>query len=236
MIHAMNTTALTRPTKNYFAEADGSGLLHIPKVAHTLAGFRRWVLSDDFPEKLRVTFCAGEVYLDMSKEEIRTQAAVKAEVARFSLNLNDEVDFGNVYINGVLITNEEADVSNNPDLVAVFWESLEQGLCQYVTRGDKEVEIVGSPDWVAEIVSASSVFKDMRQLRRAYHRAGIRKYWIIDARGADINFQVLAWRKSGCVAVPHHDGWVRSRVFEREFRLTRSRDRRGAWKYRLEVR
>jgi Uma2 family endonuclease len=101
---------------------------------------------------------------------------------------------------------------------------------------NREIGIEGSPDWVLEIVSAWSVEKDTRDLRRAYHAAHIREYWLIDARGEDIHFQVLHWRKSGYAAAPNKDGWSASRVFQRQFRLTRQPDRRGAWKYRLESR
>ena len=217
-------------------EVDDDIVLRIPPDAHTLAGFRKWALSDDCPEKLRLTFLNGEITIDMSKEEIRTHASVKTAVAGTMFNLNEELDLGELFINGVLVTNEEAGVSNNPDMLAVFWESLEKKLVQYVTKRERDLEIVGSPDWALEIVSRSSVTKDKRELRQAYHRAGIREYWIIDARGEEISFTVLAWRKSGYAAAAHHDGWVRSRVFGREFRLTRKRDRRGGWKYRLDVR
>ena len=218
------------------AEAMEPGLLHIPRSAHTLAGFREWVLSDEFPEKLPVAFIRGEVYLDMSKEAIRTHAAVKTPVAVTLGNLNQEIDFGDLYINGVLVTNVSAQVSNNPDMVAVFWESLEAGRVRYVTKKVHEMEIEGSPDWALEIVSDSSVVKDLQQLRQVYHEAGIREYWLIDARGDEIMFQILHWRKSGYFAAPHKDGWLRSRVFGREFRLNRKPDRRGAWKYELQVR
>lgn len=208
-------------------------LLHIPPQAHTLSGFRRWVQSDDVPEKLRVTFLRGEVYLDMSKEDIRSHAAVKTAVSGTLFNVNQEIDFGDLYINGVLITNVAASVSNNPDAVAVFWESLEKNRVRYIERKQRELEIEGSPDWVLEIVSDSSEYKDNHLLRHAYHRAGIREYWIIDARGEDIQFTVLHWRKNSYVAASIKDGWIRSRVFGRNFRLTRERDRRGAWKYTL---
>jgi Uma2 family endonuclease len=210
-------------------------LLHVPADAHTLDGFRRWVLSDEFPEKLRVMFLDGEIYIDMSTEEIRSHAAVKAEVALVILGLNRKLDLGNIYINGVLVTNKQAKVSNNPDIVAVFWNSLEQKRVEYVTRNDKELEIVGSPDWLLEIVSDSSVFKDKTQLREAYHRAGVREYWIIDARGDDLNFELLYWQPAGYVAAETQKGWVQSRAFKRRFRLTRKKDRRGAWKYTLAV-
>jgi Uma2 family endonuclease len=209
--------------------------MRIPPNIHTLAGFRRWALSDDGPEKRPVMFLGGEVYIDMGKEEIRTHSAVKSEVSGVLWALNREVDFGDLYVNGVLVTNVEADVSNNPDMLAVFWESLEKKLVRYVTKGKFDVEIVGSPDWALEIVSRSSVTKDKRQLRKAYHQAGIREYWIIDARRDEISFVVLYWRKARYVAAPHQDGWVHSRVFQRDFRLTRKVDRRGAWKYTLDV-
>lgn len=211
-------------------------LLRIQPQAHTLAGFRQWVLSPEFPEKLSVTYLKGEVYLDMSKEEIRTHAAVKTAVAGTMFKVNEEMDFGDLYINGVLVSNEAADVANNPDAVALFWESLDKGRVRYLSRKGRDLEIEGSPDWVLEIVSDSSVFKDTGQLREAYHRAGIQEYWLIDARRDVIDFQILHWRKNGYVAASAKDDWNRSKVFDRSFRLERSQDRRGTWKYALLVR
>lgn len=220
------------------AHANGNAFpdpcLRIPARAHTLPGFRAWVFSDEFPEKLRATYLSGEVYLDLSKEEIRTHAAVKAEVFGVLWNLNQTIDFGDIYV-GVRVTNQDAEVSNNPDGVAVLWESLDSGRVTYVAKNDRELEIAGSPDWLLEIVSDGSVVKDTQELRAAYHRARIPEYWLIDARGPEIRFQILLWRKSGYVAASVRNGWQHSRVFGRSFRLTRRRDRRGAWKYRLLV-
>lgn len=221
---------------NGHADDGTPGLFRIPRSAHTLAGFRAWVLSDEFPEKLKATFIDGEVFLDMSKEEIRTHAAVKTAVAVRLGSLIEELDFGDLYINGVLIVNVPAKVSNNPDMVAISWDALESGRVRYVTKDDREMEIVGSPDWVLEIVSDSSVAKDTRLLRKAYHRAGIREYWVIDARSDNLQFEILVWTKSGYGAAVAKSDWLASRVFGRSFRLTRSRDRRGAWKYILRVR
>jgi Uma2 family endonuclease len=208
--------------------------LHIPRDAHTLAGFRRWVLSDEFPEKQPVMFLQGEIYLFMPKENILSHAAVKSGVAHTVLNVNQESDFGDIFINGVLVTNVEADVSNNPDMVGILWESLESGKVRYVAnKKNQEMEIEGSPDWLLEIVSDGSVKKDKRDLRKAYHEAGVREYWIIDARGEKIDFQILHWRKTGYAVAPNKDGWQRSRVFGRSFQLTRTRDRRGGWHYVL---
>ena len=92
-----------------------------------------------------------------------------------------------------------------------------------------------APDWVLEIVSESSVRKDTETLRDVYYRAGIREYWIIDARGETIVFQILRWSRADYRATPRRGGWQRSRVFERSFRLERERDDLGLWEYTLHV-
>jgi Putative restriction endonuclease len=217
-------------------EDDHEYLVRIPSGIRSLEVFRKWAGSDDCQEKLAIMYLRGEVTIDLSKEDIRTHADVKTEVSGVLWALKRETDFGKLYINGVLLTNEVAGVSNNPDMLAVFWESLEKNRVHFVKRGKREVEIVGSPDWALEIVSRSSVDKDKRKLRKAYHRAGIREYWIIDARHEELSFVVLYWRKNGYVAAAHQDGWVHSQVFQRDFRLTRSPDRFGTSKYTLDVR
>jgi Uma2 family endonuclease len=209
-------------------------IFHIPRDAYTLTGFRRWVLSDEFPEKQPVMFLNGEIFLYMPKEDVFTHAAVKTPVAVKLGGFFEELDLGDFFINGVLVSNVDADLSGNPDMVGILWESLENETVRYVTNEkDRTVEIEGSPDWLLEIVSDSSVKKDKQDLRDAYHKAGVREYWIIDARGKDIEFQILHWRKSGYVAASKKDGWQKSRVFGRAFKLTRSRDRRGGWRYAL---
>jgi Uma2 family endonuclease len=211
-------------------------LLRIPRRAHALAEFRRWALSDDVPDKLPLAFLDGEVIVDMSKEEIRSHALVKTECGRSLANVILEINFGHLFINGVLVSNVAANVSNNPDLVAVSFRSLKRGTVRYIEHNGRILEIEGSPDLAVEIVSNSSVVKDTRDLRDLYHRARIREYWLIDARGETIEFQILQWRKSGYSAAPAQSDWQKSRVLGRGFRLTRTRDRAGIWKYELQAR
>src|SRR5438132_732928 len=245
----MRSNQLAQVASHGLRHADGRSLHHdapvdhglcirIPAYARTWKGFRAWVTSTDFPDSVRTTFVRGEIYLDMSKEELETHAAVKAEVSRALLNLNRELKIGKYYLDGVLISNAVAQVSTNPDGTLVTRASLRAKRAILVPRLSERgqyIEIEGRPDWVLEVVSDSSVSKDMEKLLVAYHRARIPEYWIIDARGADIVFQILRWRKNGYIAAPVSDGWQRSGVCAREFRLLRQRDELGLWEYTLEM-
>ncbi|SRR6266851_368559 len=212
--------------------------IRIPRNAYTFDGFREWVQSDELPEKLHVAFIDQEIFLDMSKEELETHAMVKAEISRVLMNLIRALMLGRFYLDGVLLTNRLAKVSNNPDALFVSWSTLEKGRGRLVPREGEQrqyLEIEGTPDWVLEVVSDSSVRKDTEYLRIAYHRAGIPEYWLVDARGSEIVFQILYRRKTGYAAARVVDGWQRSRVFGRSFRLVRTAVRLGLWEYTLEV-
>src|SRR5439155_6093628 len=87
---------------------------------------------------------------------------------------------------------------------------------------------------ILEVLSDSSVKKDTETLRESYHRIEIPEYWLIDARGKEILFQILNWKHHGYVAAPSKSGWSSSKVFGYRFRLTRTRDRLGIWLYTLE--
>lgn len=233
----MSTTLLPPPSRSRAHRTIcDAATLRIPRDANTLAGFRRWVLSDDFPEKQPVMYLHGEIFLDMPKENIFTHAAVKTPVALTVGGLFRELDLGHFYINGVLVTNVDAAISNNPDMVGVLWESLDNGKVRYNTNAKNQaMEVEGSPDWLLEIVSDGSVEKDKVALRAAYHEAGVREYWIIDARGDEIEFQILNWRKSGYVTAKNKAGWLHSRILNRDFHLTREPDQHGGWRYELAV-
>jgi Uma2 family endonuclease len=211
----------------------------VPVRALTIAGFRAWATSPEFPENVRAAFIDQEVFLDMSNEEPRTHVRVKDALVRVIGGLCEEEEKGEFFGDGVLITNEAAGLSNNPDASFYYWKTLRSGKIRYVPRENQEgtfQELEGTPDWVAEVVSDSSVMKDYQQLRAAYHRAGVLEYWIIDVRGEETIFQMLYYRKSGYVEAPITDGWQKSRVFKREFRLVRKRTRMNHWDFKLELR
>jgi Uma2 family endonuclease len=204
----------------------------------TFAGFRDWATSPEFPEHLRAAFINGKVYLDMSNEELEAHVAVKTEVSVVLGTIVRAEKLGKYYIDGALVSNEAAEVSNNPDASFLSRKTIQSGRARLVPREGKPgryKEIEGTPDWVLEVISDSSVQKDTEALRTAYHAAGIPEYWLIDARGEEIVFTILLWRKAGYATASVKDGWQRSKVFGRSFRLTRRQDEFGLWEYTLEV-
>jgi Uma2 family endonuclease len=216
----------------------GEFLLRMPASATTLDGFRAWATSDEFPNRGRISFLGPEILIDMSPEELETHNKVKGAVSRGIENLNAELDLGEFYCDRTLVTHPAVGLSTEPDGVFVRYETSEAGRVQFVPRRDAEgqfMELTGTPDWVLEVVSRYSVRDDTVRLRELYHRAGIPEYWLIDAMGEDVVFQILTRRRAAYAVVRPRGGWHKSRVFPASFRLERQRNRVGRWKYTLRV-
>ena len=218
-------------------ECDEAGVrLYIPASAGTLDGFCEWMDDDDSPDIRHVSFLDPEILIDMTREEIETHVKLKTAITIALGQLVEELDIGEFLGDGVLYSQARAGLANAPDASFVKWETSESGRVRLTRRRRNEeqiTEIQGPPDWVTEVVSDSSVGKDTRDLRIRYRRAGVPEYWLIDARGADIDFQMLVLRGNRYVAVRPRDGWYASPVFGRAFRLERWRNRAGRWQYKL---
>ena len=127
----------------------------------------------------------------MSPESLEEHSDIKSEICRVLLNLVRQQNLGRLHIDGVLISNETAGVSNEPDILYLSKASLKSGrakLTPAIGRPQSSKEIVGSVDWVLEVVSPSSIYKDKVLLRKAYYQAGIDEYWIIDGLNEEIEF------------------------------------------------
>jgi len=121
---------------------------------------------------------------------------------------------------GVLLSNVLADIAVKPDGIFVSTESLAAGKVHLVPGAEEGyVELEGTPDMVLEVVSTGSVRKDTVILRQAYWEAGIREYWLVDARRTPATFDILRHTAKGYVAVRKQGGWVKSAVFGKSFRL-----------------
>ncbi|MEX2170764.1 MAG: Uma2 family endonuclease [Pirellulales bacterium] len=230
-------TTFTAPVVTIHGESEGMNVT-IPAEATTLEGFRSWAKSDAFPQRGEVSFIVGEVLVDMSPENFDLHNFLKGEISSSLRNLVRQRNLGRFFFDRCLFTNADAVLSTEPDAMFLSYESYQAGKAKYVesrmSRGSY-VELIGSPDWALEIVSPSSSKKDKHLLRKAYYRAGVNEYWIVDATGDDVEFTVLVRGKSGFVAVRPRDGWHQSPTFGAAFQLSRSKAKDGLWDYALNV-
>jgi len=167
----------------------------IPADVFGLEGFLRWIHSGEFPTERRASFLAGEVSIEMSAEEIVTHNLLKSAANRDVGMWVLRHDLGHVFADRALLVNDAAGLSTEPDLMFCSWESLRSCRVQFaevIEGSGRFVEVRGSPDLVLEIVSDSSVRKDTILLPELYYAAGVEEYWLIDARGARIEFRLLA--------------------------------------------
>ncbi len=210
--------------------------IHVPERVFDLDGYRAWVKSEPCPEGVRTTYVSGEVVIEMSPEALERHNKVKTAITAAIAWFVQDRDLGEVYSDRTLLTHEAAGLSTEPDLTFVSWASFEHGRVRLVEQSGAPhdyIELLGGPDLVVEIVSDSSVRKDTTLLRAAYERASVREYWLIDARGHDVAFDILL-NQEGVLCTPEDRfGPQVSDVLEGRWTLTRSTNRAGRFAYRL---
>jgi Uma2 family endonuclease len=216
---------------------DGDRLV-VPRTALEHPGFRQWVTAPDFPEKVRATFVDGEVFLEMSPDPIESHHKVILAIIETLRQCVRDGDLGELYAERVLLTNQDAALSTEPDVLFASWDTLQSGrlgLVEKTRRHDEYVELEGTPDVVVEVVSDSSVSKDKKRLRRAYFMAGVSEYWLIDARDESIRFEILGRGEGDYLARSPAGGAQASAVFGKSFVLRRERNRIGSFWYDLDA-
>ncbi|HUY32779.1 MAG TPA: Uma2 family endonuclease [Pirellulales bacterium] len=213
------------------------GHLRVPADIDSLQKFREWVHADDFPEKMRVSYIAGDVEVQMSPENAEFHGKPKVQLIMRLALLIEEREIGDLYTDSMMLVCPEADLATEPDVVFCSYDAQRAGrvrASEWVAGSGNLVEIVGAPDLVVEVVSRSSVRKDTKSLREKYFKAGIPEYWLIDTRGFGIDFQLLVRGAAGFEPVaPDAEGYRLSPVFQTSFSLTRRRNPLGAFSYKL---
>jgi Uma2 family endonuclease len=209
----------------------------VPDSVIDIRSFRDWAHSDDFPEHGRIWWLQGRVWVDLSMEQVFSHVQVKTEFTAVLASLVKHRDLGLFLTDGVLLSNFAADISGEPDSLFISNRSVQEGAVRFLEgREEGYTELQGSPDMVLEIVSRSSIQKDTVILRHAYWTAGVREYWLVDARRSPLTFDLLRRTARGFQAVRKQDGWVKSAVFGHSFRLVRRANIRKLPEYSLEVR
>jgi Uma2 family endonuclease len=214
-----------------------NGVVHIPADIVDLESFRRWTHSADFPKFGRIDYIDGVVWADLTMEQLYSHNQVKTEITVVLGSLVRETRPGLFMADRMRLVVPSVGLSTEPDASFVSYGRLESGQVREVpgSRGGV-LELEGTPDMVLEIVSDSSVEKDMENLPEQYRQAGLPEFWRVDVRGEQARFEILQWTEEGYQPRAEADDWWRSTVFGRSFKLTQQVDRRGQPCFVLEER
>lgn len=210
----------------------------IPLSIQSLRDFRDWSRSADFPVSGRIDYLGGNIEVDISPENLFYHGTPKGEVFASILRHARRHQLGHVFVDAMRVVYEPAELSAEPDVVLVTQDAIDTNRVRLVEgRSDREddyVEIEGAVDLVVEIVSDGSVAKDTQRLPVSYYQAGVREYWLLDARGKEVSFEILRRGHTSFEPTPHaEDGTVESKVLGCRCQLTRYHGLGGFWQYEL---
>jgi Uma2 family endonuclease len=202
--------------------------VRVPRDIDDLDAFRRWAHSDEFPEHGRFAYLAGDIWVDLSMEQLFSHNQVKTRMNAVLSDIAVADSLGYDAADGMFLSIPAVDLATIPDGVFASYETVRSGRVQLVEGIDEGfVELAGVPDMVLEVVSEHSVRKDTVTLRELYWKAGIPEYWLVDARKEPLQFDVLRRGARGYVATRRQAGWLKSAVFGRSFQLTLRTDPLG---------
>ena len=159
-------------------------------------GCEGWAQTSHFPQRGRIDWIGSRIEVDRSPEDLFTHGSLKSAIVARLWELARDRGM-HVFTGETRVSSVAGDVSAEPDLVVVSEESLADGRVRAVPaasgKPDRFVEFEGAVDLIVEIVSDSSVAKGTRRLPPAYRAAGVREFWLLDARGDDVRFEIHRW-------------------------------------------
>ncbi len=212
-----------------------NGHIQVPATFADFDAFREWCRSDAYPERGDVFWIDGSIWVDEAMEDFSTHNLVKTEIGGVLWALVKTFELGYFFTDRMRLVNEETELSVEPDLMFVSKQSLRDGRVRLpANERNRRLEVVGSPDMVLEVRSDSSGTKD-ELLREKYFAAGILEFWVVDVRDGRFKFDVLRRGPKGFSATPNRNGFLRSRVFDRSFQLSKGEDDLGFPTFSLEV-
>src|SRR5262249_28637554 len=87
----------------------------LPRWVTDINALRRWLDDNNLPEEARVWWLKGEVWIDMSGEQVFTHVGVKTEITIVFGGLIKRERLGRYFTDGLLLSNFAADISGKPD-------------------------------------------------------------------------------------------------------------------------
>jgi len=212
--------------------------LEVPAWVVKHPSFLQWIRSGVVPEKLRLGYINGHIWIEKMSERAYSHNRLKAWITAILLPLIEESSLGAFYTDGMLYTCETEEFSTVPDGIFFSQESIDMGRVRLTggNDGHGDTELIGTPDLMIEVVSDSSEEKDLDWLLSKYWAAGIREYWVVDGRSKPLRFIIYRHVPNGYVATRKASGWFRSEILDRSFRFILGAKQLGFQTYRFEMR
>ena len=88
----------------------------------------------------------------------------------------------------------------------------------------------------AHLTCVGAARKEIDAVAEHYWEAGIREYWLVDARKEPLVFDILRHTPKGYRTTPKKDSWMKSNVFGKSVCLIQGTNEFGDPEYTLEVR
>ena len=213
-----------------------NGDIRVPEWVGDFASFQRWCHSDEFPASGRIDYLQGEVWVDTGEEPVDRTHSARTEFTVVLGHLVRAERLGRYFVGGVRLTSAGVKLSILPAGLFIANERFRRGAERIRDVGAGRATFDGVPDMVLEFSSDDVPRRAAKRLRTAYRQAGIAEYWLVQTCGEGVSWDIFRHTGMRYVAVRKRDGWLKSRVFGKSFRLTGQEDEFGNPDYTLEVR
>jgi Uma2 family endonuclease len=210
-----------------------NGTVHIPPWVTDHDSFRYWACSEAFPLRGHFFFLNGEFWVDLSMETL-VHNQIKGVIGAVLTVLVLNESTGKYLGDRMMLANLTVGLSCEPDGMFVSDAALADGRAR-LEDGNESLEVTGAPDLVLEVISKTSVEKDTITLKNLYAKAGITEYWLVDATAEMPELAILRLVAGKYVTVRKDNGWVKSNVLKRLFRLTSKLGSNNLTQFNLET-
>lgn len=116
----------------------------VPVWVVDFPSFVRWVQSGEMPEKPAVHFINGRVWVDFHMEELNSHNQVKAAISAVLWYMVGAERIGEYIPDGMRLTNEQTELSCEPDGTFILYCSLETNRTSF-RSSVAGTEVVGYP-------------------------------------------------------------------------------------------
>ena len=112
--------------------------VEVPLAVRSLADFRRWALSDEFPQTGRIDYIDGRIEVDMAPEDFFCHGTLKSEIAAVLQRHVKSGRSGHLLIDSTRVSSPEGDLSAEPDIVFISREAPACGRAWLVPKTGNE--------------------------------------------------------------------------------------------------